>query len=744
MKYRHNPLVAPVALPQPSAIRATALGFLLASAALPVYAQNGTWLGNGNAWNDTSAWSGGIIADGTGNTANFTGVDIAADVTMALGADRTIGNITFTDFTTPSHNLTLTGNILTLDVTTGAPIINVTQAGRTLTIDSVIAGTDALTKAGLGTLTMSGNNSRIGGTTMTAGTLKLDYSTNDTSKLNGTLGLQGGTLELSGGSHLEAVGGTTTLSIGQSFIKRTSGTAKLAMGSITYSSGAIDFESGVATTTQANLGSGILSTRVTVGGSAFAAKDGSNNIVAYTSAAAYTGGSIAATSNHIITGSGTTTLAATTGNATNTTLQIANTGAGTLDLGANALTVSAILFSGSADYAITTSGAGKVSAFIHNYGTGGAVLSYGALGNALAHFGTGKTILTAASTFNGNTNIQGGTLQISDNLQLSTGGQQITLNTGTLLASEDLTLQTGATARPVILGASGGTLAAAPGKTLTVPGVISGLATSNSSLTIGNAGSTGTIVLSGVNTYAGNTIVDTGTLVLADNAQLKFVLGTTSGANNSITGAGTVTLEGDFNIDTSAADALSSGTWTLENVAAGSYGTNFTVFGFTDAGSNKWTKANGATTYTFDEATGILTLGPSNPYLSWPGGTASNFAQDSNNDGVPNGLAWILGAANASDSALNLLPTPTTSGGNLTLSPFNRVSPAGTAKLFVEYSTNLITWFPFETPSANGSYSSGNFTVTIAGTSPQTVGVTVSSAAAADGKLFVRLRATEN
>jgi fibronectin-binding autotransporter adhesin len=128
-----------------------------------------------------------------------------------------------------------------------------------------------------------------------------------------------------------------------------------------------------------------------------------------------------------------------------------------------------------------------------------------------------------------------------------------------------------------------------------------------------------TLTLGGANTYTGNTTVNAGTLVLVDNAQLKFVLEATSGSNNSISGAGTVTLDGDFVIDTTAADSLDSGTWMLENVSAltGAYGSNFTVVGFTDAGSNKWTKANGTKLYTFDEATGILTLGTADAYATW-------------------------------------------------------------------------------------------------------------------------------
>jgi autotransporter-associated beta strand protein len=129
----------------------------------------------------------------------------------------------------------------------------------------------------------------------------------------------------------------------------------------------------------------------------------------------------------------------------------------------------------------------------------------------------------------------------------------------------------------------------------------------------------GTLTLSGANTYTGDTTVNAGTLVLAGNAQLKFVLGDASGSNNQIIGAGTVTLDGGFNIDTSAADALESGTWTLENVSTltGPYGSNFSVIGFTNAGANKWTKTNGAKLYTFDETTGVLTLAPADAYAGW-------------------------------------------------------------------------------------------------------------------------------
>ncbi len=111
------------------------------------------------------------------------------------------------------------------------------------------------------------------------------------------------------------------------------------------------------------------------------------------------------------------------------------------------------------------------------------------------------------------------------------------------------------------------------------------------------------LTLTGTNTYTGSAVVNAGTFALVDNAQLTFVLGATSGSSNRISGAGAVTLDGDFAIDTSAADVLSSGSWTLENVPSltGAYGSNFTVVGFTDIGGDMWRENPvGSKLYTFE------------------------------------------------------------------------------------------------------------------------------------------------
>ncbi len=150
-------------------IRLLLASTLLAAPILHAQNQDGTWItdGNGN-WTDTSNWDDGDIANGSGFTAFFT-AELTGDRVVSLNGNRTIGNITFTDGTTSSHNLSITGNTLTLAGTT--PTLSVTQADRTLTISSLIAGSDGLTKTGAGDLLLSAANTYTGGTTISEGRL---------------------------------------------------------------------------------------------------------------------------------------------------------------------------------------------------------------------------------------------------------------------------------------------------------------------------------------------------------------------------------------------------------------------------------------------------------------------------------------------------------------------------------------------------------------------------------------------
>lgn len=154
------------------------------------------------------------------------------------------------------------------------------------------------------------------------------------------------------------------------------------------------------------------------------------------------------------------------------------------------------------------------------------------------------------------------------------------------------------------------------------------------------SGGSGTWTLTGINTHTGNTAVNSGTLMLADNAGLKFAV--TNGSSNSITGSGTATLSGDFTIDTSAVTAT-TGTWTLVNVATlnESYTSTFTVAGYTpNVNGVTWTRTDGSRTWTFNETDGKLVLSGSS-YGNWASSknlSAANNAptDDPDNDGSNN------------------------------------------------------------------------------------------------------------
>jgi autotransporter-associated beta strand protein len=139
-------------------------------------AATGTWTSTGGGnWTDTTKWSGGIIADGVDFTSNFTS-DITAATTVNLnGVNRTIGNLNFSDNGTATNSWVITGNTLTLDVTSGSPAITTTNNA---TISSILAGNDGFTKSGSATMTLNNSsNSYTGTTTINGGTLQVESFT---------------------------------------------------------------------------------------------------------------------------------------------------------------------------------------------------------------------------------------------------------------------------------------------------------------------------------------------------------------------------------------------------------------------------------------------------------------------------------------------------------------------------------------------------------------------------------------
>ena len=152
----------------------------------------GSWsaTGSGN-WSNTSDWTSGIVGSGAGNTAIF-GTSITAPATVTLDGNQTVGGITFgnansytiapgTGFLTLNNSGATSVIAVSLgNDTISAPVILTTgglsaqvSVGTTLTVSGNIGqtATAGVTKAGLGTLILSGVNTYTGDTVITGGTL---------------------------------------------------------------------------------------------------------------------------------------------------------------------------------------------------------------------------------------------------------------------------------------------------------------------------------------------------------------------------------------------------------------------------------------------------------------------------------------------------------------------------------------------------------------------------------------------
>jgi hypothetical protein len=145
----------------------------------------------------------------------------------------------------------------------------------------------------------------------------------------------------------------------------------------------------------------------------------------------------------------------------------------------------------------------------------------------------------------------------------------------------------------------------------------------------------------------------------------------------------------------------------------------------------------------------LVTVGisSSTPYQTWAGDEP--FDGDKNNDGVDNGLAFLLGADNPDDNALGLLPAASEDAGGLVL-VFNMLNAAmrGSAALTLEWSHDLGATDLWESnqavvPDASGTVNGVVFSIT-PGDPTNTVQATIPVTEAPDGRLFGRLMGTEN
>jgi len=190
---------------------------------------DGTWINGGGNWWKGSGSS--VTWDNSKTALAAFGADNAtADLSVAVdGTGVTVGGIVFNDAN--GRKYTLTGGTITL--AGGATI----EANVDAHIESVIDGTAGLTKAGAGTLELTGANTYTGTTTVNAGTLTVTNGTvmrldvpAGTANLNTTAldaNATGGQLNLNGNvtNTLTVTGGTVTVGSGA-----TVGTADFSAG----------------------------------------------------------------------------------------------------------------------------------------------------------------------------------------------------------------------------------------------------------------------------------------------------------------------------------------------------------------------------------------------------------------------------------------------------------------------------------------------------------------------------------
>ena len=256
--------------------------------------------------------------------------------------------------------------------------LKVGNNNNSTTYSGIISGAGYLTKAGTGTLTLSGSNVYTGGTNVSAGTLLTN-----TSPCLPTTGLvtvaNGATLNLNNNDQtIGNLAGAGTVALGSAALTLGDGTDQTFSGVIT----------GTGTLVKQNAGSLILS--------------GNNQ---YTGTTTVNAGTLAITTN-------------------------TNIGTGTSALILNATSI--LQANGTASittHPITLGGSATINTNGNNFGISTVISGSGPLIKA----GAGTLTLTGANTYTAGTTVSAGTLAIANDGNIGAGASVLTLNTGAIL-----------------------------------------------------------------------------------------------------------------------------------------------------------------------------------------------------------------------------------------------------------------------------------------------------------------------
>jgi autotransporter-associated beta strand protein len=146
----------------------------------------------------------------------------------------------------------------------------------------------------------------------------------------------------------------------------------------------------------------------------------------------------------------------------------------------------------------------------------------------------------------------------------------------------------------------------------------------------------------------------------------------------------------------------------------------------------------------------VLTVSAGNAYDTWIAtfgltGLDAAFDFDYDNDGIDNGLEWILGGNPTIGDAASLYTVTGSAATGLTLAFDREEDSIGVATLTVEYGSTLTTWPGSVTIGATSSPADGNGVVVTVNDvpAPDEVTVNIPASNSASGKLFARLKATQ-
>ena len=340
------------------------------------------------------------------------------------------------------------------------------------------------------------------------------------------------------------------------------------------------------------------------------------------------------------------------------TVQAGNTGTNTL----GGSTANASVFSGN----LTVNNTGGVTL---TSATGSSVTFSGVISgaNPITAAGPGTVVLSnTANTYTGVTTISGGILSISNDRNLgadpgSATAGNVVINGGTLQATATFTLNSnrGIAVGPAT-GSGSGTIDVTGSNLLTYGGIIANNSTGTGSLVKMD---TGTLVLTGADTYSGTTAINQGTL-LANNSTgsatgtgaVTVANGGTLGGSGTVSGAVTVASGGTVNPGTAAvgtltvgsADFSGGGTLVIRLPAFGTPGTNYSQLNVTGA-----LTLGGTSALTLD-LNGLTTTGTANSVVA-AGSITGNFTTTSTINTPPHYTATVAYTATAVNVTIGIV-----------------------------------------------------------------------------------------